>query len=439
MRTVLAIAALAVVPALAGAGVRRQTNTAVAWAAGWIAIALTAAIAHAVRAPQGVAYAAIAVCAAGGTAFTARDGAGRASLAPPWRYLVGLLAVCTALNTVWLPVQEWDAVAIWYAKTRGLLEWRSVAALELPLYPTLGASAWALMLAISGLALEPIARLALPMLCIAAIGALPLLFDAPDRMLPRRTLVIVFLVAVATFNVGAATSGYQDQLIAAVIGIAAILLARALRDPTARSAALDVTLGCAFAGSAAMIKVEGTVAAVALVTSWVAVAWSSHGRTAIAAVVKPVAPVVLVLMVALWPAIALASGLSASNFQPGIWTDVSPARFASGLSRLPQIARAYGALGPTWYLPITAAAAASAGAWFAAPNTRSTLAWLWSFAVLHTLWNVGLFVVTNVDVAWHLRTALDRLESQHGFAWTIILAVALVSLLDPAERAPTER
>jgi hypothetical protein len=262
---------------------------------------------------------------------------------------------------------------------------------------------------------------------------MPLLFDAPNRTLPRRALVVVFLVGVATFDFRAATSGYQDQLVAAAIGIAAILLARALGDLTARGARVHVSLGFAFAGAASMIKVEGAAAAVALIATWVAIGWYCCGRTAIAATVRPVAAALFVAMVGLWPAIAVASGLTARDFQPGTWTDVSVSTFASGLSRLPQIARAYGALGPSWDLSIAAAAAASVGAWLTAPRVRPTLAWLWLFAALHTAWIVALFVVTNLDVAWHVRTALDRLESQHGFAWTIILAVALVALIEPAD------
>src|SRR6266849_2701559 len=128
MGILAALAALAVIPALAGRPVRHIANGVVAWAFGFIVVSLAFALLHAARAPQTAAYAAIPVLAAAG----ALSGRRRAAVVPArlprlWTALITVFAVCIALETIWLPVDAWDAVALWYERARGLTQWRPLS------------------------------------------------------------------------------------------------------------------------------------------------------------------------------------------------------------------------------------------------------------------------------------------------------------------------
>lgn len=46
---------------------------------------------------------------------------------------------------------------------------------------------------------------------------------------------------------------------------------------------------------------------------------------------------------------------------------------------------------------------------------------------------LAAFIMTNVDLAWHLDAALRRLVSQQAFAWVLVLSVSVVALLDPRD------
>src|SRR5207248_3271849 len=133
----------------------------------------------------------------------------------------------------------WDAVVIWYAKTRDILAWTPVGQLPYAAYPTLGPAMWALGLALGGLENEPVARLVFPAFWLAWAASLPLL--VPGALQRRMTATALFALVLATLDFQAATSGYQDLMIASVAGAAALLLGRRLLEPGGPARG-DVTL-----------------------------------------------------------------------------------------------------------------------------------------------------------------------------------------------------
>jgi len=80
-------------------------------------------------------------------------------------------------------------------------------------------------------------------------------------------------------------------------------------------------------------------------------------------------------------------------------------------------------------LPVVATALTSVVAWRRVAAVRSVVAWLWGCAVAHWFWIVTVLLVTNWDVRWEIRTALDRLEFQHSFIWPMVTIVSAAALL----------
>jgi hypothetical protein len=430
------LVALAVAPAFAGRPVRHLANGPVAWAFGFIVLSLSFAVLDAARVPQPIAYAAVPLLAtAAALVGRRRAGADETPLPRLWSALVAAFAVCIAIETVWLPVNDWDAVAIWYAKARALLLWHAPADLPMPTYPDLGPAAWALMLSLTGLGNEPIARLVFPAICVAWLASLPLLFEGRGREWRPSLVVGLFIIAVATFDFQTATSGYQDPLIAAVAGLAAILLGNALgivkqEDEPPRG---RIALAFFFAGSLGMIKTEGAVLGVIMIGSWSIAFAVTRGWRALRAAVPVTTVLLYVALVLLWPVLMVVGGIDVSHMQRYTFQDHSVRRFIGGVSRLPAIGRGFAQVSLTYSLVFLSAAVASVGA-LRSPWTRPILGWLWSIAALHSAWIAGVFILTNLDLEWHIRTALLRLVSQHAFVWVLALATSAVALFGELRR-----
>lgn len=347
-----------------------------------------------------------------------------------WIAGICALTAMVALDTIWLPVDDWDAVAIWYAKTRGLLEGRSLAQLPEPTYPFAGSAAWAAMLMLTGLEREPLARLVFPMLTMAWLASLPLMFPGLTR--PRGTLTFSALlaIAVAAIDSKAVTSGYQDTVLCAMAGISAVLLTRVLLQDGPPSRHI-VSLALVLAGTLGLIKNEGFVLAIVLVVPWMVLFVRTKGRSELSRAVSLPAASVFLVLVAFWP-VATATVLSGLDHDRALgFEGASWGRLLDGIPRIPLIVDRLIHLSPSFGLTWAAAVAASVAGWKTA-WTRPVLCWLWITAAVHTAWIVTPFMLTNADLTWHLDTALARLVSQHGFVWIMALAIGAVALTTPA-------
>jgi hypothetical protein len=429
MRAVATLAVLLLVPAAAGSPVRRSVGTAAAWAFGVIGLSLTFAALHLAGAPRTTTIAvvvAMALVSALAGVRTWRDAPPRWTL---WSAGMAILAVLVALNTVWLPVEEWDAVVIWYAKARHLLEWRPLAALADPTYPDLGPSAWSMLLLVSGLDNEPVARLVFPMLTIAWLSMLPRLAWRPARVRPLTTAMLL-AVAVGAIDIRTVTDGYQDAPLCALAGISAVLLGRALIDGE-RASRGAIAVALAVAGSMALLKREGALLAALLTIAWFGTFAWTHGVATLRARVPSWSVAALVMLAASWAIVEKtmihlpAFGVRSFEFEPvalGILWDRA--------GRIPAVLSAATTFYPTYRLTVMAAAAASAAAW-TVRWTRPILVWLWAVAAAQFASLVPIFMLTNADLQWHLQTALLRLVSQQAFVWIIALALAVIALLEP--------
>jgi hypothetical protein len=433
----LAVLTLLAAPALVGTASTPRTTAGVRWAVGAVMLCLVGVVLHGLGISRDAALWALAMltlAAAVRCAMTMRSI--RTSRVDPLLGLgFGLVATAGTLVVLSQPVNDWDAVAIWYAKTRALLEWQPLSATPFPVYPELGPMGWSLVLAIAGPFAEPVGRLLFLGLYLAWLTSLPLWLPARP---PLRIRLALILAVAAYVDFGKITNGYQDAVVMSVAGLSAMLLGRAIFDVGAEPRAapgderFHAAVGLFFAGALGAIKVEGTLLGAILVGGWlIAVAIVRGPRF-----LKPFLPFVglWIGLTAVWPLLLAVNGVSFSTFQPGAYATLSADEALGRLSRLPLIVYLFARMGPWYVLPIVAAALTSVAAWRRVPAVRPVVAWLWGCAVAHWLGIVTVFLLTNYDVDWHVRTALDRLEIQHAFIWPMVTIVSAAAVLRDADQ-----
>jgi hypothetical protein len=338
------------------------------------------------------------------------------------RLVAGLLLAliaAAALFTVAFPVDEFDAVAIWYSKTRALASWRPLPELPYPAYPDLGPTAWALLLRATGA--EQAGRLIFLALYAAWALSVSALLDRP---LPRAAAWIVPMCVLATFDYRAVTSGYQDMPIAALAGLAAVLLGRSLTTGDRTQAAL----GLFFAGVMGMVKLEGVFLGAILAASWMLASCFAPRQPSAVRRVGLLAA--FAAPAAVWPALVAFNRIPLESFQGMAFEGIRPSDLISRFGRLPQILAALVHLGPTYLCAVGATTCVAITAWRRRPPVRPLLEFLSLAVAVHTAWIVAVFMLTNDDLVWHLETALSRLVFQQTCLWTTALIVAGVTLLD---------
>jgi len=424
MRSAAAVAMLAFAPILAGACLpsSMDVSLAIRWAFGGMAMMLAVLVLHAVGAPASVAIGAATVVAAAGVVRVR-------SIVELWRRstssdrvvatLVFVPVLAAAIFTLSTPIDAGDAVMAWYAKARAFLGWQPLARLPYAEYPNLMTMAWSLLLRLTGWANEPTARLVFVAVYAAFALALRDIVVTPSR----HTMWVVPLAVLATFDLRLITNGYQDAAVGALGGLAVVLFAGHLQSGD-RSRAL---LGLFFAAAIGLVKLEGAVLGAVLVFAWLAAqrfaplrtAWWLRGWIMYAAVAL------------IWPVMVRVYGLQLDQGQYNAFEGASLLDIPARLGRLPAIGGALIATGPRFLVPLAATTVLAAGAWWFVKSARPVLTFLMVAAVLHAASIAGVFLLTNLELWWHLATAFDRLVLQQAIAlWTPAMVVTAVSLAE---------
>lgn len=431
MSSALAILTLLVAPMVVGTASVPRLPAGVRWAMGAVILCLAGLLLHGAgvsRAPARWFLGAAVL--AGAVKCVVTPGSIRRSRVDPLLGLTfGLVAAAGTLLVLSHPVNAWDAVTIWYAKTRALLAWRPPSAMPVPAYPELGPMGWSLVLAIASPFAEPCGRLWFLGLYLAWLTSLSLWLPARPSLQSR---VVLILAVLAQADLGSITNGYQDAVVMSVAGLSAALLGSELlvadeEKACPRGGRSHVASGLFLAGILGTIKAEGAVLGAILVGGWLITVAIVRGRRALVTSLPYVGVWLAASLV--WPLLLVANGVRPSAFQSGAYGMVSADEVLARLSRIPFILYGFLRMGPWYALPIVAAALAAGAAWRAVATVRPVIAWLWGCAVAHSLWIVTVFLVTNLDFHWHVRTALDRLAFQHSFVWPMVTIVSVGAVL----------
>jgi hypothetical protein len=432
MRPLLAACSLVLVPTLAGGWLppSYEVPAAARWMFGALATLWIAVVLHGIGVGFAPTVAAMAVFAAAGARRVvpiARKGWALSSSRD--RAIAALLLVpvlCAGLFTLSTPVDAGDALMAWYAKARGLLAWQPLARLPFAEYPDLGAMGWALLLRISGWGYEPVARLVFVAVYAAFALTVP---DVLGRPLSRHAVWLVPLGVLATFDLRLITNGYQDAVVASAGGLAAVMLGRSLQTNDRGRA----TVGLVVAGSLGLFKVEGLVLGALLVASWLVVQgfrplvvrWSIRALLAFGA------------LSLWWPMMVSIHKLPATQGEFNSLQNLFLVRMPERVTRMRLIAEAFLATGPRFLVPLGAVLVLSIVAARRAAGVRRLLMFLGLAAAGHAAWIVVVFMLTNLDVQWHLATALDRLVLQQAIGlWTPAMIASAVCLVDCAAGPP---
>jgi hypothetical protein len=327
-----------------------------------------------------------------------------------------LLLVCGIVVTLALPVLDSDAVVIWHHKAGDFLARLPFDEWKVPFYPPLGAVLWGVPLAIAGPEYETAGRCVF-IACYVAWAA-SLRECCPGPLSPWAGVVIAG-VALAALDHRFVTSGYQDPLLAAVGGMAAVWLARDLIDRRPGSA----TTGLALSGTLGLIKAEGLVLGLIMAGSWLGVTLAGRRRNEHPAPIAWRGVAMFVALTALWPAIRFAYSIGSDG--TAFVESISPLLLWINRDRLPVIVDAFTALRPGYLLPMAAAAVALAAAWVSTPSARRAQTWIVLVLSLYTAATIAVFLITTAPLDWHLTTLLTRMVGQLLPIWYLAIVIAV--------------
>jgi hypothetical protein len=420
---VLILAPLAVGGALPG-----RFGAATRWYLGLVALAALTVVTHGLHAPQALSLGLTALAVAAALAL------GRKHWQLPGRDewpKLGALALVLAVPfaAVWLqavdqPVNAWDALHIWFFKTRSLAAWWPLSQLMPdPHYPDLGAAYWMLMLKLG--APESVGRAVFVVVHFSLLAAL---LDVSGRPYRWSTVIAIAATFLLWLDGDACSNGYQDSTVAATVGIAAVILARQLAGETTR---LELLAAGALAGAAGLVKNEGTFLGLVTTASFAGVwlllppaGWRTRARALVPLFAAQGAVVVI------WPLLSLLNGLDPSSVQGNAFSLKSAFGAWRSFDRWPAIQVYFDAHLARLHLLVLVGAVTTVGALALAPRARKPLVFLWAAWSLHLGFVLWVFFSTKQDLAWHLQTAFARLASQGVPLLGIAVVVALAALME---------
>ncbi len=362
--------------------------------------------------------------------------------AVPYALLAALILAPGYANTLAHPVSlaNWDAVAIWHYKVKGLLEWTSFVNTPVPgwpyvNYPHLGPVLEMWVIKLAGTNAENYGRLLLPTCYFFWAAALVGLIKTEVKN--GLAALVAVPVGALFFDLRSFISGYQDGFLAVCAGMAAVHFCRFLRRDLLGKAKFpaqldwDLLLGFFFAGSACLIKAEGSILSFVLCASFLIIFLTARLKRAKlreAIALWPYAAVFAGLFV-LWPCILLVNGLGVLKMQNAFtFSDVS--QFSKNLNRWPVISQHVGFYFEKTRLVLAASALASIASSWLVPQSRRSLAFLWVFLLIHCAVVPLPYFVTRLNLNWHLANSFDRLMSHHFFAYAAILSIAGAHLVN---------
>jgi len=360
--------------------------------------------------------------------------------APSFRLFPAVLLLITAaamLNVFANPVtpSNWDAIGIWYKRIKLLYAWTPLAnTVDISWgsyinYPHLAAMLEAVIMRVSGGMIEEHGRLLMPALYFFWLSGLSAL--APRK---GRVLFDLFLAyaALLFYDKWTFTSGYQEGMIVALGGMAALHFCRLLMALDATTPGLSVRvesfLAFFFAGSLCLVKNEAAILAAILAFSAAAAAMTFPERLKTLKMIGPGFAVFLTLAF-LWPAIMFANDIDMTRLQNKAFTRESVMTLHHNLSRWSVIEpyfKDYFSAKP-WLILSCASFSLLAASFRPA---RRPLFFLWIVYTAHLVFMPLPYLATHAGLGWHLKNSFERLILQHGFLYPLMLSIAISAAAD---------
>lgn len=342
-------------------------------------------------------------------------------LAPLW------LGACALISAS--PVSIWDALTLWHPKVKAILEWRSLQETPHPNYPVLGPAYQALIWFFSGD--EGYGRWLFPTAYLIWGASL---YAFGDYLSWAPSLAIIPLAMLFGLETTYVTSGYQDCLVMACSGMAALYLCCGSLERPRRETLL---LAAFFCGLLGFIKTEGAVMAFILIVSSALVYSMSGALCSARSRIFPEFRLSLLLaagMLAAWPIVLLLKGMDPLDVQSGSFSLGDLVHPAHVSDRWPLIQSSFVAIGSQNSVLLLSSCAVSLTAFAMVPRCRRAISLLWIAAVLHLLFTISIYLLTRQDLFWHLYTSAERVARQASSLYLLMLILGTAMLLDELHR-----
>lgn len=457
----ISVVPLLLMPLMLGAALPlRQTRLATRWWFGVVAAAMIVIVGHGIGLPRSVVFGILYGAVMMVLWWRLRRSSSGIVAVPRREVLYGLLLVlllvplvlAVVLWTLDFPALGADAIVIWYAKAKAFHAWAAVPDLPSPNYPALGPVSWMLVLEWVSSDAERVGRLFFGMAYIIwYLG----LFELVRRPYPWGSAIVLPALAMLFVDFSTVTRGDQDYLLTSAAGMATIFLVKTLmmlsgeRGPL--HARLTAMLGrsegrqccflaAIFSGALGLVKQEGTVLGLILMSAWVTTLLVQERAANWPAVVRRVLPMggTYAVVAGVWPALLVLHHVDLTNVQGQAFSVSSVLHALENVNRWPAIRPYLVEYVVTMRPVLVASLILSVTSLWLLPNLRTAVLFLWGVLFLHTVFVPFVFLATRQPLQWHLRTAFDRLIAHDRFVFVTLLWITIVVMLNAlAGRSPS--
>jgi hypothetical protein len=328
-----------------------------------------------------------------------------------------------------VPVNEWDAVFIWFNKAKSIYYgelWNKIPAAE---YPNSGPLIWAFLMRLFGQT-EQIGRLIFPTIYVFCCWQ----FSYFHFKSHRRFLYFLICWAVLSFYLfkNWAWNGYQDNFIACTAAMAVYIFIRCLNmaDPlnnACKNKEID-SLAFLFCGMLYLIKNEGLILGAIICLSYLIFSYKKMTTNELILKKLVINTVIFLIPIALQIFIKLGYGINPLQVQGDAFSLIPAFVTQERLMRLGPISWMIGTY--IWhnlyiYFLCLLSTFYSIKYYINIENNLLVNGFLVVITLLHSLFIALVFIITNQNLEWHLMTAQHRLMSQHLM---IVFALTLWNL-----------
>lgn len=327
-----------------------------------------------------------------------------------------------------------DTFSIWLNKTKSIYNGIPYPTLPVVQYPSLGPTFQAFAMRFTG-GYEPVYGLFFGPIayCFWVLS----LFSVIKQRSGWIMVAILCSISILFFD-DYVVNGYQDKILMMCASMSVLSYLQFFSEYSlpskqegSRTLQLLFWLGTFFAAMLSLIKSEGTIMGLILVTaSLLVVGLTQPGQIKVFIQKNYMSIIMFVVLVLLWPLILYAGNVNLSNVQGDNLTLESISDIPQNMGRIFIIGHYFINSFHEIYVMLIFSVFLTIFALLKVPRLRITLAYLWLIWFVHSLFIAFAFLSTRAPLIWHLDTAFYRLTSQHAFVYPLIILFVTASLLD---------
>lgn len=334
------------------------------------------------------------------------------------------LLLYSLFNIIVNPIFGWDAVTIWYAKTKSIYFWNSIYNLPFVNYPNLGPTLWSYILHYS-INQEVFGRLLFPAIYLFFFYEVFICFE--KNINPYLLCLLSIFFINFFYNIYVA-NGYQDMLIFSFSGISCLLFLKTIESRNVGFGNRTFKLQCNYITNLFILALIGSIKNEGIILSLIFNLMFCiiiiHNRIFSFKFIFFTFILYLIILL-MWPLSLKVYGFNISNIQGNAFKFDSFYLLLDNLDRIPIISKYFYNYFSNQIYIILISLFLTISMIFTNKNKWKVNLIFWAIFFLHSFFIFIVFYVTREDLLWHMDTAFSRLMCQHESLFVILIFYSL--------------